>query len=66
MPSLAHGAINGFAAVPLLFLNPDYLDKLTVGPAPIGIIGMLPMLIWAVWMLIKDNSEGKGIHGGLN
>ncbi|MBR4867478.1 MAG: CPBP family intramembrane metalloprotease [Clostridia bacterium] len=44
---LAHGAVNGFAAMGLYFTadggNPF------VGPAPMGIIGMLPFVIAALW-----------------
>ena len=48
---LAHGAVNGFAAMGLYFTadggNPF------VGPAPMGIIGMLPFGIAAIWMGIR-------------
>jgi len=47
---LAHGAVNGFAAIGMFFTadggNPF------VGPAPIGIVGMLPFIIVAVPMVI--------------
>lgn len=59
MPSLAHGALNAFAAVPIMFLEPEYLNQLTLGPSPIGFISMLPMLVWAVWILIKDSNKDK-------
>lgn len=57
LPALAHGAINGFAAVPIMFMEPEYLDQLILGPSPIGIISMLPMLCVAVWILIKDSNK---------
>lgn len=48
---LAHGAVNGFAAMGLYFTadggNPF------VGPAPMGIIGMLPFVIAALWTGIR-------------
>jgi len=51
VPSLAHGAINAFAGVPLLFNNPDYLNQMTLGPTMVGIIGGLPMLLLAILVL---------------
>ena len=48
---LAHGAINGIAAIGIYFTvdggNPF------VGPAPTGIIGMIPFLVIAVFMVIR-------------
>jgi membrane protease YdiL (CAAX protease family) len=47
---LAHGAVNGIAAIGIYFTfdggNPF------VGPAPTGIIGMIPFLAIAVFMVI--------------
>lgn len=53
VPALAHGAFNAIAGVTQMVLNTDYLDQLTLGPAPIGIISMLPMLIVAGIILLK-------------
>ena len=48
---LAHGAVNGIAAIGIYFTfdggNPF------VGPAPTGIIGMIPFLLIAVFMVIS-------------
>lgn len=52
-PALAHGAFNAIATLPVMFLNMDYADQLTVGPAPIGIISLIPMLIAAVMIMAK-------------
>lgn len=54
VPSLAHGAFNGFAALPLLVLDPQYMDQMTVGPAAVGIVGIFPSLLLAVWVLIRQ------------
>lgn len=54
LPALAHGAINAFAGVPLLLLNPEYANQMILGPAIVGIIGGLPLLLLAAWILIKD------------
>ncbi|MBR5869232.1 MAG: CPBP family intramembrane metalloprotease [Clostridia bacterium] len=45
---LAHGAVNGFAAMGLYFTSDG--GNPFVGPAPMGIIGMLPFVIAAIWM----------------
>lgn len=48
---LAHGAVNGFAAMGLYFTDDG--GNPFVGPAPMGIIGMLPFGIAAIWMGIR-------------
>ncbi len=53
VPALAHAAFNAIAGVVAMVLHADYLDQLTLGPMPIGIISMLPMLIVAVVLLCK-------------
>ncbi len=54
VPSLAHGAINGTASLAIYLTKPEYIDQLILGPAPIGIIAMLPALLLAVVVLCKD------------
>lgn len=49
-PALCHGAINAFAGIPTLFLNPAYADRLLLGPLMIGVIGGLPLIALAVWI----------------
>ena len=55
---LAHGAINGFAAIGIYFTfdggNPF------IGPAPTGIIGMLPFIFLAIPMVIYLKKHEKG------
>lgn len=48
---LAHGAINGIAAIGIYFTKDG--GNLFVGPAPTGIIGMIPFIIVAVIMVIQ-------------
>lgn len=47
---LGHGAINGIAAIGIYFTHDG--GNPFVGPAPTGIIGMIPFLIVAVFMVI--------------
>lgn len=58
-PSLAHGAVNAAAGLPMLFLVPAYADRLTLGPAPIGVIGGAPLLLLAALVLFKGRGEQR-------
>ena len=55
---LGHGAINGIAAIGIYFTydggNPF------IGPAPTGIIGMIPFIIVAIFMVANLKSNKKG------
>ena len=55
---LAHGAVNGIAAIGIYFTvdggNPF------VGPAPTGIIGMIPFLAVAICMVLHLKKNEKG------
>ena len=52
---IGHAAMNGTAALPVLFTQgtPNPL----LGPLPVGIIGSLGFAIVAVWMFLKDPTE---------
>lgn len=52
MPALMHGAINAFTTFAYL-TKPEYADKAILGPASIGIISMIPMIIMAVFICVK-------------
>ena len=54
---LGHGAINGFAAIGMYFTKDG--GNPFVGPAPTGIIGMIPFAVVAVFMVLslKKNKE---------
>ena len=55
-PALCHGAINAFAGVPTLFLNPAYADKLLLGPLMIGVISGLPLMLTAFILSIREKN----------
>ena len=52
-PSIAHGAFNAVAALFVVLTNPADSYYNVLGPAPIGLIGMLPMLAAAVWLTLR-------------
>ena len=53
IPSIGHGAINGAGTVPLLLMRAEDANRMLLGPAPIGIIAMIPMIAVAVILLVK-------------
>ena len=53
MPALMHGAINAFTVFAYL-LKTEYADKAILGPAYIGIISMIPLIIVACIICIKQ------------
>ena len=57
VPALCHGAINAFAGIPILFLNPAYADRLLLGPLMVGIISGLPLILVAIAICARS---GKG------
>ena len=57
VPALCHGAINAFAGVPTLFLNPAYADKLLLGPLMIGVISGLPLVLTALILSIQQKNS---------
>jgi membrane protease YdiL (CAAX protease family) len=57
IPSLGHGAVNAAAGVPLLFLNPTYADRLIFGPSIPGLIAGIPLLLLALFVLIKAKNR---------
>lgn len=48
---LTHGAVNGFAALGIYFTHNG--GNAFIGPAPMGIIGMIPFVILAVILTVK-------------
>lgn len=54
---LAHGAVNGIAAIGIYFTCDG--GKPFVGPAPTGIIGMVPFIIASVIMVMNLKKESK-------
>ena len=57
VPALCHGAINAFAGVPTLFLNPAYADKLLLGTLMIGVISGLPLMLTALILSIQEKNS---------
>lgn len=53
VPALCHGAINAFAGIPILFLNPAYADRLLLGPLMVGIISGLPLVLVAIAICVS-------------
>lgn len=62
IPALAHGAINAFAGVPTLFLNPAYADRLLTGPLMIGCVGGMPLIIAAASIAVKTKTGKEEIE----
>lgn len=54
LPSVAHGALNAIATLPLMAINPIYANEMILGPAPVGIIAMMPMIVLALIICLKN------------
>lgn len=57
VPALCHGAINAFAGIPVLFLNPAYADKLLLGPLMVGIISGFPLILVAATIYVRSHKS---------
>ena len=55
VPSIAHGAFNAVASLFVVLTNPADTYYNVLGPMPIGLIGMLPMLAAAVWLTLRKS-----------
>ncbi|MBQ9887569.1 MAG: CPBP family intramembrane metalloprotease [Lachnospiraceae bacterium] len=53
MPALMHGAINAFTIFAYMS-KPEYTDKAILGPAFIGVTGMIPMTVAACIICIRQ------------
>ena len=56
VPSLLHGAINAAAALPLTICLTDTGSARLLGPAPMGILAGLPLLIFAAVILFHERN----------
>ena len=56
LPSLMHGAVNAFTIFAYL-VKPEYSHMAILGPLYIGIISMIPMMIAAVILSVKDTKS---------
>lgn len=63
VPALCHGAINAFAGIPILFLNPAYADRLLLGPLMVGIISGLPLILIAVTVCVRSCKNHNNAGG---
>ena len=50
-------AFNAIATAPLMLLNMEYADQQILGPAPIGIVAMVPMIVLAVLISFKTTKS---------
>ena len=58
VPAIAHGALNAVASIPVVLTDPAEASYYTVlGPMPIGLIGMLPVLAVAVWLTLRQMKQ---------
>lgn len=64
--ALAHGAINAFANLPSAVLDPASDFQILLGPFAIGLIGGLPLLLLAAWVLLKKPSPRSADHWSAN
>jgi len=55
--ALAHGALNGMAAIGLLFAKGEL--SMLVGPTPAGMVGCLPFTIISILILTSANKKGQ-------
>ncbi len=56
---IAHASINGIAATGVLFLKPDAAVNPLLGPLPVGVIGGLPWLILAGYLLWRGDPRSR-------
>ena len=54
---LGHGAINGFAAIGMYFTKDG--GNAFVGPTPTGVVGMIPFIVVAVFMILDLKKSKK-------
>lgn len=54
IPSLMHGSINAVATVPMMVGGSKYMDQMILGPIPMGLISIIPLLVMAIVVLVKE------------
>lgn len=59
VPAIAHGAFNAVVGLFVVLTNPADTYYNVLGPMPIGLIGMLPMLAAAVWLTLHQMKAEK-------
>ena len=53
VPALGHGAINAIAGVGMVFFDPAYAKYSILGPLLVGVISVIPLLLYCVWISIR-------------
>jgi membrane protease YdiL (CAAX protease family) len=61
MPSVCHGAVNAAATIPLVICLTDTGSARLLGPAPNGIISVLPFLTAAVVLFLRGKKEDSQV-----
>ncbi len=57
VPAIAHGAFNAVVGLFIVLTNPADAYYNVLGPTPIGLIGMLPMMALAVWLTLRQMKQ---------
>ena len=57
VPAIAHGAFNAVVGLFVVLTYPADAYYNVLGPTPIGLIGMLPMLAAAVWLTLRQMKQ---------
>ena len=64
IPSILHGSINGAGTIPLAICAANTGSAILLGPAPIGILAGLPLIVCAMALLFKsakaERQQGDG------
>lgn len=53
VPALCHGAVNAVAGVFAYTVSPEFVGETMLGPMPVGIIAMIPFIVFAIVLLVK-------------
>ena len=57
MPSLFHGAFNAAGTIPMTMCIINTHSARLLGPAPVGLIAGLPIIVIAIMLSLRDNQE---------
>ncbi len=63
---IAHGAINGIAAINMLFLRPEAQPNPLLGPLPVGVIAGIPWLLLALYLLWRGGPDTADVSRETN
>jgi ABC-type multidrug transport system ATPase subunit/membrane protease YdiL (CAAX protease family) len=58
---LGHAALNGTAGAAILFQAPDASPNPLIGPLPVGVLGGLPWLLLAAWVLWRGDPDAEEV-----